>query len=1445
MKNENNETLEKYKNLEFLIKFYCFQEELKNRINKTQKESKSYTVFFLKKNTMFTYKKLFDYSKLSIILQDKKKDILKDIKDKEGINYDKLNDSILSKIIEKLPKDYLTKIDKLDNKKLNEIEKEDKKIKFIDKYIEYKNMDENKIVRLKIFKDFDLIDNNITSLDIKLKIEMKLGECFILPGNKLLFYYKDDDFLYEIVNVDKNLNMKIEYLFNKYEISSSKDFGNYLFTNGINKLIKNFNKKSEINSIIIKYDINKKNEKVYWYEYKEKSVKKMINDNIVDEEPLKQEVKKKETNDKKEKKVKEEKVNKSNEEKANKEKVKKEKEEKEKKVKKEKVNKSNEEKANKEKVKKEKEEKEKKEKEEKLKKEKEEKVKKEIQKIIKNILKTIKIKYKIKNIIKEYTSDEKLKSLILLLIYQKILKQNQNRNDLETKKEFKEIFLINKKFLEKISYFTVEKIVEKTININKYKNELQLLECEIINANEGEYKKMNNIEINIEEEELNKLKLIESEIKKSKFEFKDESEEITIYDNKKLKIYDQFLLVDNSLYYYFKENFKINSDDQHFLLKFINQKAILKKNNNKQFMLFIINFNTNQCSIEYILDYNKSEYLEKEFNDLINYGIEQYFNEKMMFNKENNNDDIMSPIFSNEEIIGYGYKYSPDFQKKFKANYIPKYLKNETTLMKLLSLYSYYKKIDEKLKTNNKSNNGEYYLINEEFLIELKVGSGYKLIYDDLEENFTKNKREKFENDIGKNVFLCLKTLPEDILQKYSSIKFDINLILKKNNNFGPKSIKYNIKTKESINIFTNFEIIEKKIIENFIGKYDNKNILSECYFNNGKIIINLPNYLNTNNINNFVSLIGVQDIYSKYFIPEYILIYNLEDNRQKHLDSISNKLETYLNSLEFKNDSTTITLENTPNIIGTIIKYNENKEDNDSKEDNNNKSNNNEEIQNTIFNTDKPYLKDNFTFPPKIGLQNIGATCYMNSTLQCFCHIDKFVEFYKYNKESIDVFNDEKTLSNSFKILIENLWPNNFDPNKNKNCYAPYNFKDKISKMNSLFEGISACDAKDLVNFIILTLQLELNKPDNDDDNVSGIKGQTNKKLLFVNFLRDYENNNKSIISDLFYAINYNQTKCSICNTVLYNFQTYFFITFPLEEVRKYNSSKNQSNMNIVNSNSANIPTMQMQNQISINSMNMPMQNQISINSMNMPTQNQFNINSMNMPTQNQFNVSYMNMPTQNQMNMNMNMYNMSNQNNIMNNNILYMSMPQIQAPYNCNPQYNPNYNNQPFNVINNQQNIDTNEVSIIDCFEYDKRDNEMSGDNAMYCGKCKAKCNSIMNTKLETGPEVLILLLNRGKGIEFDVKIKFEENLDLENYIENKKYSRKYKLIGVITHIGDNSQDGHFISYCREPIENGEWTKYNDAFVSKVEDFKKEVIDFAMPYVLFYQRENDKKNE
>jgi ubiquitin C-terminal hydrolase len=286
------------------------------------------------------------------------------------------------------------------------------------------------------------------------------------------------------------------------------------------------------------------------------------------------------------------------------------------------------------------------------------------------------------------------------------------------------------------------------------------------------------------------------------------------------------------------------------------------------------------------------------------------------------------------------------------------------------------------------------------------------------------------------------------------------------------------------------------------------------------------------------------------------------------------------------------------------------------------------------------------------------------------------------------------------------------------------------------------------------MTLHLELNKITKVNGNqIDGIIDQTNKELIRQIFKEDFDKKNNSIISKLFYAINYNTTQCLNCKQFIYNFQTYFMINFPLEEVRKYKIEimNNQQN-NFINN-----------------------------------FQNHFNNLMMN-PFIN------FNMFQQNQF--------MMNQQIQMNNNIK--------------------------------------EVNLFECFEYDKKVNYMSGQNQMFCNYCKQDSNSLMKTNLYTGPEILILILNRGKGIEFNVKIYFTEELDLSNYIENKETGYMYKLIGVITHLGESSMSGHFIAYCKDPL-NGKWFKYNDAIVDEVNDFKKEVIDFAMPYLLFYEK---KKN-
>ena len=176
-----------------------------------------------------------------------------------------------------------------------------------------------------------------------------------------------------------------------------------------------------------------------------------------------------------------------------------------------------------------------------------------------------------------------------------------------------------------------------------------------------------------------------------------------------------------------------------------------------------------------------------------------------------------------------------------------------------------------------------------------------------------------------------------------------------------------------------------------------------------------------------------------------------------------------------------------------------------------------------------------------------------MNATLQCFSQIGKLSNYFKYNNRVNEIIKKYKSsgslcLTESYKYLIENLWPSKIEfinpkynhKNSNNYYYAPYNFKKKISDINPLFQDVASNDFKDLVSFIIMTLHKELNKakkiPSNSTNNAID---QTNQNDIFQLFLQNFINENKSIIIDLFYAATTTETQCSGCATKKYNFQT------------------------------------------------------------------------------------------------------------------------------------------------------------------------------------------------------------------------------------------------------------------------------------------------------------------
>ena len=340
------------------------------------------------------------------------------------------------------------------------------------------------------------------------------------------------------------------------------------------------------------------------------------------------------------------------------------------------------------------------------------------------------------------------------------------------------------------------------------------------------------------------------------------------------------------------------------------------------------------------------------------------------------------------------------------------------------------------------------------------------------------------------------------------------------------------------------------------------------------------------------------------------------------------------------------------------------------------------------------------------IGLNNIGATCYMNATLQCLSNTRKLTEYFLNNYKT----DTNKTMSNEYYRVLKHLW----DVNSTNKSYSPNSFKEVLSKENPLFAGIQANDSKDLINFLIERLHLELNfinQNKNNNDSIDQLD-QTNELSMLKIFIEEFNQKFNSPVSNLFYGILETKSRCQGCNIIKFNFQVYSFLEFPLQQV------------------------------------------------------NQYYFNTGRRP---------------------------------------------LFTPDGKNP-----------------------DVDLYECFEYNRKIDLMNGENQMFCNICNKLCDTLYSTTLYSGPNYLIINLNRGKGAVYECKVNFPSQLNILNYVTYRQGITTYELYAVICHLGPSSMSGHFVAYCRNRIDN-KWYLYNDAFVT--ECTKKYQYNDGMPYILFYR--------
>ena len=359
---------------------------------------------------------------------------------------------------------------------------------------------------------------------------------------------------------------------------------------------------------------------------------------------------------------------------------------------------------------------------------------------------------------------------------------------------------------------------------------------------------------------------------------------------------------------------------------------------------------------------------------------------------------------------------------------------------------------------------------------------------------------------------------------------------------------------------------------------------------------------------------------------------------------------------------------------------------------------------------------------PILIGLNNIGATCFMNSTLQCLSQTKSLTDYFLNEKNTDRIINNniciknknDLQLSPAYHDLIKQLWDKN-----GPKSFSPSHFMGVIEKLNPLFKKGQAGDSKDFIIFILEQLHKELKSPLSGINQIDIALNQYDRLNAFNYFFNDFKKE-CSIISDIFFGFNETTNEClnckniynmnGLCNPICYNYGLFNCLIFPLEEV------KNMKNINIQN-----------------------------------------NLN---------------------------------------------------------------------------------NTVTIYDCFYYNQKSEMFTGENRNYCNICKQLYDSIYTTNIFIGPNNLILILNRGKGNIYNVKLEFSEIIDISQFIMQKdKPQIFYSLYGVITHIGQSGPNAHFVASCKSSIDN-KWYRFNDAFVNPITNIQKEIIEFGTPYILFYQK-------